>query len=203
MLCGKFGLSSMCDVVADFGLVRCLQDTDRFEKDEFYILWRGYLTIGEQKHFFVCFPDEQEAVIVSKGAFEPLDEALDVWRFISGEIFWIKIVNSQGKTEIIPDWHFDCRLVKKQILPRTRFVYGKWQKVKADGNVFMSWGFYIHGLNTPVCYFNIENGRCFEPNDVTVLGNINAKRGYFLGKVPVRCHALRLSKACKREYLNY
>ena len=60
-----------------------------------------------------------------------------------------------------------------------------------------------HGNVVGACYFNIENGRCFEPNDVTVLGNINAKRGYFLGKVPVRCHALRLSKACKREYLNY
>ncbi len=205
LICRQFGLSTDCCVSAKFRLVMCLSDYASFKAGNIEILWIGSFNDCDGTKMFACYSWSDEAVLVPNDVFTPIRDAQRIRRFACGnnQEGWICLETSQNEDEIIPNWHFDCRLVKQKILSKQKCVYGKWQRAEADGKTFMVWGFYLHGVNTPVKFFNIENGRCFDPDEVKVLGNINNKRGYDMASGRLVCHALRIDFASKREYLNY
>lgn len=202
-VCRQFRQSWNCRFESGYKLTKCLRDYAGFKAGDYYLLWLGHYIDFIIRRRFIYLSESDEICCIEEGIFQDLAQAQDVFGIYSPDVGHLYcFVDGKGRQAIVPQWHFDWRKVKEQAPFNTRGMYGKWERFQtAENSAFMGWGFYYGKALLHV--FNIEDGSWLRPEELLSKKAIKFAEGYLVGDVKLSMHALRISKAPRREYLNY
>lgn len=158
--------------------VKCLRSFTSLDKDwlagSIYQAW--FYSIG--KDYYIVFPGQKKAHIVSKHYWQPLEEAeilheMEISRQLNilkthTEIYQL-MVNSDDVLQLVPQWWLDAKKVIGCYYLNLQSVKYCLQLVEYQGKQMLSWRFVSLFPTAQIQWFSVEFGRFFELTEVNPL----------------------------------